>query len=59
MKLNRIAMAALLAAPAPALRALKPLLHQAGQATADEQVQHERTAQGFLLHEMARAAGLS
>ncbi len=51
--------AALLAAPAPALRALKPLLHQAGQATADEQVQHERTAQGFLLHEMARAAGLS
>ena len=50
---------ALLAAPAPALRALKPLLHQALTSTAEEQVHHERVAQGYLLHGMARAAGLS
>lgn len=50
---------ALLAAPAPASRALKPLLHQALTSTADEQIHHERVAQGHLLHGMARAVGLS
>ncbi len=50
--------AALLATPAPALRALKPLLHQALSSTLEEQVRHERQAQGHLLHGMAIAAGL-
>ncbi|MBK8469341.1 MAG: enoyl-CoA hydratase/isomerase family protein [Candidatus Phosphoribacter sp.] len=51
--------AALLAAPAPALRALKPLLHAALSATSEEQTRHERVAQGHLLHGMARAAGVT
>lgn len=50
---------ALLGTPPTALRALKPLLNQALTATIDEQVVHERVAQGHLLHGMARAAGLS
>jgi hypothetical protein len=38
---------------------LKPLLDRAAGATLDEQLVHERVAQGHLLHGMARAAGLS
>ena len=48
--------AALLAAPKPALAALKPLLRTALTATPDEQLVHERTAQGHLLHAMAAGA---
>jgi len=48
--------AALLAAPKPALAALKPLLREAVTATPDEQLVHERTAQGQLLHGMAAGA---
>jgi enoyl-CoA hydratase/carnithine racemase len=49
---------ALVAAPPAALAALKPLLRQAGSVGQAEQVRAERTAQGHLLHGMARAIGL-
>lgn len=49
--------AALLSASPAALRALKPLLRQALTSTPDEQLAHERAAQGFLLHGMARGVG--
>lgn len=42
--------AALLAAPEPALRELKPLLRRALTAERDEQLRHEREAQGRLMH---------
>jgi enoyl-CoA hydratase/carnithine racemase len=41
---------ALLAAPEPALRELKPLLRRAVTATRDDQLRHEREAQGRLMH---------
>ena len=49
---------ALLAVPSAPLRALKPLMRQSLTATPDEQLVHERTAQGQLLHDLARMAGL-
>lgn len=48
--------AALLTAPEPALRELKPLLRHAVTATPAEQVQAERQAQARLLSAMAREA---
>ena len=42
--------AALLAAPEPALRELKPLLRRAVTAAPDDQLRHEREAQGRLMH---------
>ena len=45
--------AALLAAPEPALRELKPLLRSAATADRDTQLRHEREAQGRLLHDLA------
>ena len=44
---------ALLAVPSAPLRVLKPLMRQALTATPDEQLVHERTAQGQLLHGLA------
>jgi enoyl-CoA hydratase/carnithine racemase len=49
--------AALLAAPAPALRELKPLLRSAVTAGRDEQLKHEREAQGRLMHALATSRG--
>lgn len=48
--------AALLAAPVDALRTLKPLLHKAIDATADQQLAAERAAQAGLLRSLARSA---
>jgi enoyl-CoA hydratase/carnithine racemase len=45
--------AALLAAPEPALRELKPLLHSAASADRETQLRLEREAQGRLLHGLA------
>ena len=47
--------AALLAAPAPALRELKPLLRRAVTSSRDEQLRHEREAQGRLMHALVTA----
>jgi enoyl-CoA hydratase/carnithine racemase len=49
--------AAILAAPAPAVRELKPLLRQARVSSRDEQLRHEREAQGRLLHALVTRAG--
>jgi enoyl-CoA hydratase/carnithine racemase len=50
--------AAILAAPAPAVRELKPLLRQAQSSSRDEQLRHEREAQGRLMHALVtRPAG--
>jgi enoyl-CoA hydratase/carnithine racemase len=46
---------ALLAAPEPALRELKPLLRKASHSTHDEQLRHEREAQGRLLNALVSA----
>jgi enoyl-CoA hydratase/carnithine racemase len=48
--------AALLAAPEPALRELKPLLRRAVTAAPDEQLRHEREAQGRLMHALVTRA---
>jgi enoyl-CoA hydratase/carnithine racemase len=48
--------AALLAAPAEALRALKPLLHNAVHATRDEQLAAERAVQAGFLRNLAGSA---
>lgn len=48
---------ALLATPAPALRALKPLVRSAHEATYQEQLRAERTAQAGLLRGLARGNG--
>ena len=48
---------ALLAAPAPALRELKPLLRRAMTAGRDEQLRHEREAQGRLMHALVTSRG--
>jgi len=48
--------AAILAAPEPAARALKPLLRSAGAAGRDEQLRNEREAQGRLLHDLVTRA---
>jgi enoyl-CoA hydratase/carnithine racemase len=42
--------AAILAAPEPAARELKPLLRRAATSDRDDQLRHEREAQGRLLH---------
>ena len=49
--------AAILAAPAPAVRELKPLLRQAQSAPRDEQLRHEREAQGRLMHALVARGG--
>jgi enoyl-CoA hydratase/carnithine racemase len=49
--------AALLAAPGPALRELKPLLRGAMTAPGEEQVRHEREAQGRLMHALVTRHG--
>jgi len=49
--------AALLAAPVAALRELKPLLRGAPTADRETQLQHEREAQGRLLHGLAGMRG--
>ena len=48
--------AAILAAPEPAARALKPLLRSAVVAGRDEQLRNEREAQGRLLHDLVTRA---
>ena len=48
--------AAILAAPEPAARALKPLLRSADVAGRDEQLRNEREAQGRLLHDLVTRA---
>lgn len=47
--------AAILAAPEPAVRELKPLLRSAATAGRDDQLRSERAAQGRLLHGLVRA----
>lgn len=49
--------AAILAAPAPAVRELKPLLRHAQSAPREEQLRHEREAQGRLMHALVTRAG--